>query len=303
MPTLTELFEQLDWNMVEEFVKQRQEEHLHLDFKTVNNLEMSSKDDKRNFAKAVSGFGNSDGGIIVWGIDARKNPDGVDCATAIVELNNPPLMMSRLNALTGDATTPIVDGVRHKAIINPASGCGVVATLVPENDGGPFMAKLTENRYYKRSGDGFYFMEHFDLADMFGRRQKPRLAFLMEPVRVENGGEEYSISVENHGRAVARHAGFLIWMQDIELKNVNGNHLTNLSKVNRGNPVVGWSYDTGVIHPNGVRTNVGSITIARKASDANFVVEGRLYCESAQFVRIALVFGVPQSDPPANEES
>ena len=37
------------------------------------------------------------------------------------------------------------------------------------------MAKLGENRYYKRSGDSFYQMEHFDLEDMFGRRRKPKL--------------------------------------------------------------------------------------------------------------------------------
>ena len=30
------------------------------------------------------------------------------------------------------------------------------------------MAKLGEDRYYKRSGDSFRKMEHFDLEDMFG---------------------------------------------------------------------------------------------------------------------------------------
>ena len=33
-------------------------------------------EERRNFAKAVSGFANSDGGLIVWGIDARPNSDG-----------------------------------------------------------------------------------------------------------------------------------------------------------------------------------------------------------------------------------
>ena len=31
------------------------------------------------------------------------------------------------------------------------------------------MAKLGENRYYQRSGDQFRMMEHFQVADMFGR--------------------------------------------------------------------------------------------------------------------------------------
>jgi hypothetical protein len=71
----------------------------------------------------------------------------------------------------------------------------VVATFVPETDGGPFMALFGEQRYYKRSGDSFYQMEHFDLEDMFGRRQKPNLEMIIEPSKVGNGSEDYSILV------------------------------------------------------------------------------------------------------------
>jgi hypothetical protein len=37
------------------------------------------------------------------------------------------------------------------------------------------MAKLGEDRYYKRSGDRFYKIEHFDVADMFDRHRAPVL--------------------------------------------------------------------------------------------------------------------------------
>lgn len=50
--------------------------------------------------------------------------------------------------------------------------------------------------YYKRSEDGCYRLEHFDLEDMFGRRQRPLLELFVEsglfvihpiPVRVMTG--------------------------------------------------------------------------------------------------------------------
>ena len=144
--TLSETFDALDWQKVAAFVEQKQEENLHLDFELLANSELSNKDDKRNFAKARSGFANSSGGIIIWGVDARKNADGVDCASGITELANAALMVTCLNSMTGDATSPLTDGVRHKPIINPQTGRGVVATLVPENDSGPYMAKLGEYR-------------------------------------------------------------------------------------------------------------------------------------------------------------
>src|ERR1700694_3939730 len=140
--TLAEIFEHMGWDTIQSYVELRQEENLHLEFKTMKNSELTAKDDKRNFARGVSGFANSSGGIIVWGIDARANADGIDCATEIIELKKPELVVSRLNTITGDASSPIVDGVRHKAIINPnsESGTGVVATFVPETDSGPYMA-------------------------------------------------------------------------------------------------------------------------------------------------------------------
>jgi predicted HTH transcriptional regulator len=116
--TLAETFDQLDWATIASYVELKQEEHLHLDFKTLRNAELTSGDDRRNIARSISGFANSSGGIIIWGIDARKNSDGIDCATAIVELQKPAVLVSRLNTLSGDATSPIIDGLRHKSIVS-----------------------------------------------------------------------------------------------------------------------------------------------------------------------------------------
>jgi hypothetical protein len=294
--TLAERFDQVDWPIIESYVELKQEEHLHLDFKTLKNAELTSGDDKRNIAQCISGFANSSGGIIVWGIDARKNGDGIDCASAIVELRKPALLVSRLNTLSGDATSPVIEGLRHKAIVNPNSGGGVVATLVPDTDGGPYMAKLGEQRYFKRSGDSFYRMEHFDLEDMFGRRQKPSLEIIVEPSKVENGVEDYNILVLNHGRAVARHAGFLMTLQNVEIKRTSA-QLENHSGINAGRSVVGWDNQIGVIHPNGIRVNLGSISVSRVDPGNNVRIDVTLYCEGARVVRNAIEIGPPSYPP------
>jgi hypothetical protein len=103
---------------------------------------------------------------------AKKNQDGVDCAQAPAEISSLKLFLSRLNELTGEALSPVVDGVQHK-LLETSAETGFAATFVPESLSGPHMAKLGDDRYYKRSGASFYRMEHFDLEDMFGRRQKP----------------------------------------------------------------------------------------------------------------------------------
>lgn len=174
MSDLADNYRLIDREAIRSYVTSGQQEDLHLDFKTVNDPSMD-RDDRKSLAIILSGFANSDGGIAIWGVDASKDQDnGVDCATAESPIPDLPLFLSRLQNLTGEAVAPLVDGVVHEAI-DVGSGSGFAKTLVPPSDSGPHMARAGEGRYYKRSGDSFYRMEHFDIEDMFGRRKKPRL--------------------------------------------------------------------------------------------------------------------------------
>ena len=105
-------------------------QQVRLDFKLINDAKMSSSDDKRNFACALSGFANSSGGLIVWGVDARKNSEQIDCAVGLKPIDKVALLVSRLNSLTGEAVEPIVEQVQHRAIISSGNQ-GFVLTLVP----------------------------------------------------------------------------------------------------------------------------------------------------------------------------
>jgi predicted HTH transcriptional regulator len=66
-------FDTLDLEAIRNFVAEQKEETLDLDFKAISNPELKSHDDRRNLARAISGFANASGGLIVWGVDARKN--------------------------------------------------------------------------------------------------------------------------------------------------------------------------------------------------------------------------------------
>ena len=65
------------------------------------------------------------------------------------------------------------------------------------------MAKCREDRYYKRSGDSFYRMEHYDLEDMFGRRRKPKLELTTCSER-QAADASIVVGIHNVGRGTAR---------------------------------------------------------------------------------------------------
>jgi hypothetical protein len=280
--SLTETFDNLGAHEIAEFIRLRQEENLHLDFKTVANANLRGADDKRNLAKCLSGFANSSGGIIVWGIDARKNAQGVDCASSAAEIAPLKLFLSRLNELTGEAVSPIIDGVRHK-IIESTQDSGFGVTHVPESISGPYMAKLGEDRYYKRSGDSFYRMEHFDLEDMFGRRQKPHLNTYLRvvPIPEDYSQEEVQITLENDGRAIAKHVSLHMQLGNADITSVGGN-IRNVSNLNDGRPTTSYTNDLGVIHPNGVRISVGYVRLRRRNPNDPITFRVSSCCENAR---------------------
>lgn len=200
------LFDSINLAMIDEFIARQQEEHLHLDFKQAESS-MTKPDDKKNLAKALSGFANADGGVIVWGVDASPNTDGIDCAHTKNPIKQLSQFVSRLSELTGAAVNPLVDGVVHKRL-DSGNGSGFAVTYVPASDSVPHMAKLGEDRYYKRSGSRFARMEHFDLEDMFGRRQRPVLTVGFHLFYSITDSNNYHIqivlSIKNSGRGSAK---------------------------------------------------------------------------------------------------
>jgi len=209
-----EIFLALDHQTLKDWVGVCKED-LHLDFKILSGGDNFNRDDRKNLAKAISGFANSDGGVLVWGVDARPDGSGADVVLELSPITNCSVAFSHLQAYTGKAVSPLVTGVENR-MIELQDGSGFLATFVPRSDTAPHMACLGEARYFKRSGDSFYRMEHFDLEDMFGRRAHPKLEFLLSPfanlpsrASLSEGGQRsvvvnFVLALANAGRGIAR---------------------------------------------------------------------------------------------------
>ena len=79
-----ELFERIKTGgeeAIDELIANTVSEELYLDFKRSadegSGTALHSRD-RENYGRAVSGFGNSEGGVIVWGLECKPGADGVD---------------------------------------------------------------------------------------------------------------------------------------------------------------------------------------------------------------------------------
>ncbi|MEO6195951.1 MAG: ATP-binding protein [Thermoanaerobaculia bacterium] len=74
---------------IDELIYTRKSEELFLDFKRSADEGAGGRlnqKDRENLARALSGFANSEGGVIVWGIDCRPGKDGADIPLSKIPL-------------------------------------------------------------------------------------------------------------------------------------------------------------------------------------------------------------------------
>ena len=113
---------------------------------------------KNYWAEALSGFANTEGGVLVWGIDARKNEDkGIDCASALSLVPSLSALEARLKEIQPQRTNPPVNGVDYFSCPSE-EGCekGFVVCYIPEGNFKPYRTEIKKNPYYIRAGDSFH---------------------------------------------------------------------------------------------------------------------------------------------------
>lgn len=132
------------------------------------------EDDRKNLAKAISGFGNSAGGLIVWGVKCEKKRDGIDIPTKATPLKAVVQFKSQIEGLISGFTMPAHDGVENETIIVNDDGDGYLLTYIPKSDYAP-LRSLEQEQYFWRSGSSFQSVSHDALAGMFGRRPEPKI--------------------------------------------------------------------------------------------------------------------------------
>lgn len=162
---------------LDKLIDDREPESLFLDFKGSKDPGTGQKlntDDNKNVSKGISGFGNSEGGLLVWGVDCRRDAAGVEVASK-KPLHNVLAFQGKVEGAISRVTLPPHPGVQTATILDPSSpDSGYLAVLVPQSSIGPMRSTET-NHYHVRAGSNFEIIGHDVLAGMFGRSPRPKL--------------------------------------------------------------------------------------------------------------------------------
>jgi hypothetical protein len=190
-----------------------------LDFKTEpQDQKQRDRKIREMWSEALGGFANNQGGVLIWGIDARKTQvrgAEIDAACGERPMTDPLALMSRLTELQRGATDPPLANVQLKAYeVADSPGKGFVVCHIPEGPYKPYRSEQASQQYYLRAGDNFIVMSRSVLASMFYPRSQAvfravaRLAW--DLVKSERPGEgqiarfHCSIDLVNVGTATAK---------------------------------------------------------------------------------------------------
>ncbi len=231
MSRAEDIFEKLIYfgeDAIDEFLQNRQTEELFLDFKQAasdgKSMRTLHPNDRRNLGKAISAFGNSEGGVLVWGVECSRDLEIGDVAKAKVKVSNVHRFLSWLeNAISG-CTIPSHNKVRNHIISADKDGNGYLATYIPKSDIAPLMT-TTGSQIYIRSGSNNVPAPYAVVAGMFGKRPQPNIDLVIndKSLDVINEGDDdifasqtkkkrkekrvrvvFSLSAENNSNAIAK---------------------------------------------------------------------------------------------------
>jgi hypothetical protein len=154
----------MSWTLekIQEMINTGREEALNLDYKASEALS-----NKKELAKDVSAFANSDGGTIVYGvIEENHKPISIDEG-----INPTKLTKETIENVINDNIKPRIGGI----LISPIdlqSEKQLFVIDIPKSDAAPHMA---QNRYYKRYNFQSVPMEHYEVLDVMNRQTGPNL--------------------------------------------------------------------------------------------------------------------------------
>ena len=166
-----------------------------------------NQDMQTHIAKALSGFANAAGGVVIYGMSTTKQPaTGLDACTQLVPIGNCAAFEKNLKNRIPTLSMPSNHSFKTK-IIKETKGetRGIVVLYIPQSHGDPVQS-TKDDLFYFRTGDEFKRAPFELIKRLFAAAQSPNLLPHLPANRIrtnEDGTWQIPIMIENGSSAFA----------------------------------------------------------------------------------------------------
>lgn len=256
------------WEDLENLIENAETEGLHLECKSPQGTQVN-KDMKNQIARAVSGFSNTAGGIVIWGLSTtRHDHSKLDVITQIEPIGKCESFEKQVKAALSTVTSPSVLNCQTKVIKEKKTDeRGVVLAYIPLTTSDPVMSNY-DSVFYFRTSDGFIRAPYEIIKRLFSATNMPDLfpIFYEKLVKQNDDGSwTIPIFIENKSIALAEHVDVSVTVINPEVcEKITSTSFRDVSSVNPGKTIFMDDLDRGV--HKGMPMGMGSFDFTMKVN-------------------------------------
>lgn len=256
------------WRRLQELIDDGETESLHLECKSPTGASLN-KDLKNKLAVSLSGFSNSSGGVILWGVATTPHSHSkLDVLSQLEPIGNGASFENRIRIAIPSLTTPSVLNYQTKLIKKRKTDTrGIIAVYIPPTSEDPILHN-SDNIFYFRSSDTFIPAPYELVKRLFSVTDVPDIypSFTKKLVKLETDGSwNIPVIINNRSTAFAEDVSVAVTIENpSSCESITATELRDTSSINPGSRVFMISLNRGIHR--GMPILVGRLRIKMKTS-------------------------------------
>lgn len=275
-----QLFESLkNHSRLKELVDSGEAEGLYLECKAPREPRLS-RELKPQLATALSGFANTEGGVVIWGVGTtRHSHENLDVLTQIEPVGNCRKFAKQVETVIPRLTTPPITNCKNKVIVESTKDTrGVVLTYIPRTTGDPVQSSI-DQKFYFRNGDEFSVLPYQMIQRLFAATSSPDLYPLIDGLQVsidEKGLWKIPIVITNNSSAVGEKTDVLVSIENpSSCENTSFEGFRDVSDLNPGQKMFSDSIHDAIHR--GLDIRAGNLHVGMRKDERVLRLKIRIY--------------------------
>jgi hypothetical protein len=269
------------YNKLEELINDGQTETLYLEAKSPQHPSVG-KGVKNHLADALSGFSNTEGGVMLFGVStSNRFHSGVDSLVQIEPISNISNFARQIENIIPTLTAPNITRYEVKLLFKKKTdSAGVLLLLIPKLGSKPVQA-LYSYRFMFRSGDNFIDAPYTVIEGLFSSGERPLLATHTEDggFDLESGLHKLGVVLNNESLVSAKEVQAFLEIknsQDVITSSMDSNW-SDASSVNSKKITFSFQASSNIYYSLGL--HAGNLSVQMKPRKRKLVLELTVFAD------------------------
>jgi hypothetical protein len=255
----------VSWRSLQDLIDAGETEGLYLECKAPASPALNPGM-RQHLAEATSGFSNTSGGVLIWGLSTTKHAhSGLDVLTQIEPIGNVASLAANIDRAIPTVAYPTVRSVPSRILRRQKTDTrGAVVTYIPASPGDPVQSVL-DRKFYLRTIDGFVEMPYDVLKRMFAGSSGPDIQLLLPSRLVTQTANVWTVPIVLSNKSTAAATFTRITVEILNptaCESISASGLADISPLNPGKTLFNGEYDRPILR--GIDQSLGSLSITMK---------------------------------------